>query len=650
MIPWFSMLALAAAPAEYPLSATVTMPEQGVVAVRVPPQLRSADDPDDGTDLLLLDATGAAVPFALVARAADAWTERVAVDVAATPDPDVWTLELGSIPLDGLVVDLPPSVRSAEVIVEDLGGKRLGDPTLVWRTPGSASDHVSFTPATGPVQVKVQVKAGTDDGRGPGFVGLRRVKGGVPSDRITVPVGPPVIQENGYTRYVADLERAMPVDRVRVVTDAEVFERTASIEPWRWYDARPDALDLEPSPSTAQRIVRTGPDQEMTVLSGPTPPADRLVLLLGTDGKAPLPVSALELEFDAVQLLVQDPGPGPHTLYAGARAGTSPHWDLEVAAPELARREPVVVEPMAIGPNPAWVPPEVRAELVGLGPEVPHTGWARWERPIEAEGAVRIPLPADVLALSRPDLGDLRVVSGSQQVPYVLRRRPIDQPLTVGEPERTEVGGRSRIRVPLPQDGPPIAAITLTTSATVFERQVVVSRAAGANLETLRAVPWVGTERPGRLTVSMDRRVAGELLIEIDNGDDPPLPVDDITVTVQGWELVAVVPAGSVLRYGDPSLWPPSYDLALMEDELRRRPMPEATLGAAISAGRTPLSMLDRFLMAIGVGVLGVGLALLAADLLRRTTPPAEPDEAGEPAFEGDKVTAEAEAEPAKVG
>lgn len=632
MIIGLAAIAFGAEPAEYPLSAPVVLPERGVVAIHVPPELRSPEDPDDGTDLLLLDGNGRAVPFARVIPSVDDWSERIPVSVAATPDPDVWTLELGPVPIDGLVIDLPPTVRSAEITVEDLGGRLLGVPKLVWRTQGGSSDTVDIQPTTGPVQVKVDVKAGADTGRGPGFTGLRRVRGGVPFDWIRIPVGPPVVQENGWTRYVAELPSAMPVDRARLLTDEPIFDRTGALEPWPWQGAQPDTLEIDTWPSSNHRLVRTGPDQEKLMLSGPNPPADRLALLIATDNKAPLPVQGLELQFDAVQLLVVDAGPGPHVLYAGARPGTSPRFDLAAGAPELARARPVVVEPAPIGPNPDWVPPEVRAELVAPGPEVAETGRASWERPIDGEGAVRIPLPADVLARSRPDLGDLRILSDGRQVPYVLRRRPVDLPLAGVVPERTEVGGRSRLKIALPDDGPPIAAITLTTDATVFDRMVVVSRARGTALETLRAVRWIGSERPERLTIMVGRRVAGQLLIEIQNGDDPPLPIDEVSVTVQGWELVAVVPPGSVLRYGDAGLGRPDYDLVLMEDDLRRRELPEVGLGEAVASGRTPLSMFDRLLMAVGIGVLVVGLGLLSAELLRRTPEVAEPEPEPEPA------------------
>ena len=53
---------------DFPMQATVQLDgcgrcTEGAAVIRVPPALRSVDDPTDGSDLLLLDATGLRCPL-----------------------------------------------------------------------------------------------------------------------------------------------------------------------------------------------------------------------------------------------------------------------------------------------------------------------------------------------------------------------------------------------------------------------------------------------------------------------------------------------------------------------------------------------------------------------------------------------------------
>ena len=142
----------------------------------------------------------------------------------------------------------------------------------------------------------------------------------------------------------------------------------------------------------------------------------------------------------------------------------------------------------------------------------------------------------------------------------------------------------------------------------------------------IRTLRWIGGQRPGQLALSVRQPVPSTLVIEIDNGDDPPLPVDDIQVTVPSWELVTMLPPGPTrLYHGNPKLPTPDYDLALLEPLLASRVVQRATLGPAEAAPRRALSWLDRAMLATGIGILAVGLMWLLADLIRRTpAPPAE--------------------------
>src|SRR5690606_4333829 len=115
------------------------------------------------------------------------------------------------------------------------------------------------------------------------------------------------------------------------------------------------------------------------------------------------------------------------------------------------------------------------------------------------------------------------------------------------------------------------------------------------------------------------------LVVTIENGDDPPLPVEAVELRWPAWELVARLPDEPVaLWYGDPRRAAPSYDLALLDGSLRHRAAAPAALGEAEATRAAPLGAIDRALVAGGVGVLVLGLAGRLLALIHAT--PEDPD------------------------
>src|SRR5688500_16316275 len=101
---FFLSLASAADLTGRPLRAEVTLPAAGSAAIKVPIGLRWADEPSDGSDLLLVDAAGNEVPFAVVRGG----SPNVSVDVEfrATIDSGEYEV-LPSGEIDGLRVMIP---------------------------------------------------------------------------------------------------------------------------------------------------------------------------------------------------------------------------------------------------------------------------------------------------------------------------------------------------------------------------------------------------------------------------------------------------------------------------------------------------------------------------------------------------------------
>jgi hypothetical protein len=282
-----------------------------------------------------------------------------------------------------------------------------------------------------------------------------------------------------------------------------------------------------------------------------------------------------------------------------------------------------VAVPGAVTVNPAYQPPEVRAGLASPSTPIDLSDFTA-VRAVSGEGLVRIPLDEAVLKEARSALGDLRLIDPEgRQIPFLLERRAVDARWDDLPVEREEKGDVTFLKVEVPHQEIPVASITLTTDATLFQRRVTAWRARGATLEPLRSYEWVGEDRPGALTLELSKLVGETLLISIDNGDDPPLPVEIESVGWAQHELIARLPPGGArLVYGSPTVAAPCYDLALLGSDLQRRATAEATLGTPETLKPLPVSMWDRLALGAGLGALVMGLIWLTIRLVHTVEAP----------------------------
>jgi hypothetical protein len=238
------------------------------------------------------------------------------------------------------------------------------------------------------------------------------------------------------------------------------------------------------------------------------------------------------------------------------------------------------------------------------------------------EGLVAVPLDAEVLSHARSDLADLRLVTpDGRQIPFLLRERPGEADLGEVAFERGEHGRRSRLRVKLDDPNLPLSAITLRTSARAFSREVRILRPRATQLEPVRSWTWSSNGETSGLSLGLYERFGDELIVEIENGDDAPLPIESVSLRAPAWEVVAILPAGgATLVYGDPRARAPGYDLYLVRDRVLRRTPAAAALGPERTRVKVA-SLFDRALAGIGVLVLAVGLGILVFATVRAVPP-----------------------------
>jgi len=343
------------------------------------------------------------------------------------------------------------------------------------------------------------------------------------------------------------------------------------------------------------------------------------------------------------------PSPGAGAAQPDARsvaAGVETAW-IEPGPEEEARTAPL---PAATAPG------------APLSRERFRAAWAVTAAGAAAGDLVRLALPDTVYAQARPDLGDLRLVAGGRQVPYV-RWTPPD-PVPVAEraylrPEAEKGRHYSRIEIYLPAAGLPVSQLRLAAPPTPLRRPVGVRYpdagppglapreerlVARSNWECLPEAPL-----PCRLDLPLTGPAPRHLTLRFADGDNPPLGSVDVAVwrrsdvLLFAWPAEGAGPAqgpgqgeGRGLRQGQgqgqgsdhgtararvqllagaPGLTAPTYDLAALAEVLPGRPAQVAQLdlsGDDLKQGAAP--WWSRWVVPAAVAV--AALFLLA--LLRR--------------------------------
>lgn len=599
----FLSLALAG-PVDAPQVMGLELPPSGVVRVALPPDMVGADPLLLGQTMRLVNERGEEVPFTV------ALTEPLTRDEERL---DIIPIGFGSWqvgPSERLVDGLALSFSDEgpyEVHVDNVGpswvAQGLIDGELV------DLDEVATLPGHGPWVVRARNKRG-DNLQLYSARGQSNPPDWVPPRCVEIPAGDPALRENGVARYALDLGGPRRVTSLQVHASGDLFERAVTI------GVPTDNGDNFGHPGTIRRIQIGGARIDRTRVEGLDLGADALVVDIATEDGRVLPVTGFTACSIGAHLLARDVGAGPFQLYGGGE----PHPeadDLAQAKVELIRETSGWTEAASpVVPNPEYQLKADREGVAEVAAPLPLVKW-RWSRPIEGEGWVRIPLDRAVLAHARDDLGDLRVVdSEGRQVPSLLRRTGRETAWDTAPFTREETGTSSRIRVTLGAELAPVATVRLATTGDTFRRTVRVLRDRGTITEPVRVVEWQGERQGVNLAIGIDAVLGRELLIEIDNGDNPPLPVSEVSVSYPEWELRARAPPGSRLLYGAPGVYRADYDLALLAADVFRQRLAVAALGEETEVGGPQLKGVQKGVMLGAVGVLALALLGLTARVL----------------------------------
>jgi hypothetical protein len=306
-----------------------------------------------------------------------------------------------------------------------------------------------------------------------------------------------------------------------------------------------------------------------------------LVLLIQNGDSPPLPVTAVRVERRPVYFVFMARAAGKFHLLTGNKFCPAPRYDLVALGADLKN---VAVTPVAISassPNPNYHAPEALAGLEVTGAALDVSDW-KYRKPLvlAQSGAQQVELDLEVLAHANADFSDLRIMRGSNQVPFIIQRTSISRklklnPLPINDPKNPRL---SRWLIQLPESGLPLSRLACVSQTPLFKRTMSLyeqrTNERGATYRyPLGTADWMQDMgiRPQELSIPIGGPLQAEMLmLETENGDNLPIELKSIQAIYPVTRVLFKANKGDAIYiyYGNSRVPPPNYDLDLVAGEL----------------------------------------------------------------------------------
>jgi hypothetical protein len=565
-----------------------TVPASGLVKLNLPIETLDAARPEL-EDLRLFDDAGNEVPY-LIERPGPVVkiVQNVkSFHVTLTPSNTTVVLETGlAQSLDDVTLETPADGFLKPVRVEGSTDfkhwQTLEEGQPIFRLPNGVSRlHVSFPAGTWPwLQLTV------DDQRTQPipFTGAR-IRGAVtePAPTEWMPVTVAERSENpGETRLALNLGAAnLSLAAVQIETAEPLFTRRVTF-----------AVPQISEDSIREQTIGQGAIYRIAIegqpaaesLSAPLEGLVRsreLLLFIHNQDSPPLPITAVRVEQRPVYLVFLARQAGAYHLLTGNGQCPAPRYDLATLDMNL---KSVAVAPIKLPPpanNPDYRSPEVLPGIEPTGAALDVTAW-RFRKPVKIAhvGAQQLEPDLDVLAHATPDFQDLRLLQGSNQVPYILERTSISRSLAPAVTATNDAKDPklSRWILKLPQSNLPVTRLSCATESPLFQREILLyeeltDERGEKYLHDLGRASWV--QKPDRNSreffLTLDSLPqSNTLFLETHNGDNPPIALEKFQFFYPATRIL--FKAGSdnelFLYYGNPQATTPNYDLSLVAGQL----------------------------------------------------------------------------------
>lgn len=640
---------LRAAPlAEWRYQQDVQVAERGLVRLSLPAETLNAARPGL-EDLRLQDPDGNPVPFLIDRPRPAPRTTRATDSFASTLDAQSTTILIHTgvdVPIAGVVLRTPARefIKAVKVEGQADGGdwRELVEGVPLFRQAGgSAGLQVEF-----PAGVWNRLRLTVDDSRSSPvpFTGAMLVVAPdteVPSEAVEVRVTSRDEAPN-ETRLTLDLGSAnLTLARLEVVADAPLFTRAVTVLATRLGEEGASEETL--SRGTLFRFGGNGQPEVVgrTLAIEQQVPTREVVLRVDNGDSPPLSIRAVRAWRRPVYVVFHASEPGRHELFVGHPLCPRPRYDVASLADRLKLSdEPGVRATVGrLVENPAYSVPEALPGLLPVGAPLDVTPW-KHRRPVRVEtsGVQILELDLQVLAHAQRNLGDLRLMHGSNQVPFLIEHTSLKRAVkpTVSLEADAKRPNVSRWALQLPLKNLPLERLICGSSTPLFERRLrlveeIVDRAGTRRTRELGSASWSrapgGMRRTLELTLSRAPR-SDTLFLETDNGDNPPIQLEDVRLYHPVSRLVFKADATDdlLLYYGNTRAVKPSYDLRLVGRQLLAAPRQQATLGeqedlqAAAWTEGPPLTGVRGVLFWGVLGLVVVALFVVMARLLPKPT------------------------------
>jgi hypothetical protein len=357
-------------------------------------------------------------------------------------------------------------------------------------------------------------------------------------------------------------------------------------------------------------------------VSGPR--GRELDLVIEDGNNPPLAITAIRARLAPQPWIYFESSDGAPLRATYGKDIASPLYDLEASRPDVEKRETANAEwGKPVAPITAGEEPKVTIPLGGaIAREQFRVSRTLPEAPA---GLTVLLLDAHVLARSN-DLVDVRIAAANgRQVPYLVEDRAEPLAVTLNVPIRAAEGRSSIYRLVLPYDAwPQGTRLVLTTSARVFDRDVVVRRVPdnhrNRRAEAIARSTWRSADPelvPHAFEASVAVRDARAIELVVDEGDNAPLPITSARLLLPSRALRFYHPGTPLyLLYGNPRASAPRYDIALIAPRLFGEPARELSLPTAAIDERSSDETKGRKWFWIGIIIAAVVLIAMLLRLL----------------------------------
>ncbi len=565
----------------------ITVEQSGPLRLTLPADTLDAAR-EDLADLRLLGPDGAEIPFAIIRRnTVRPTTERIPLQARLEGNRTVVEFGLAKAqPIRRLVLECPApeftKAASVEIEAGDGQWRPALDSALVFRLRGGL-DQLALDLRGTPAR---SLRVTFDDTRSqPVPITAVVVETGAsdPDTWIELPV--PVVgteTEARATRLVLDLGgRHRHLAELEFDARERTFQRAVRLLALTAEDDEVVEQQLAAGTIGRLELSATQRGSHLRLPVDGISPTARLELVVENGDSPPLNDVSVMARLRRIDLGFDAPATGRYTLLSGSAEATAPRYDVAAFGADWGHLRPVDAPAAPRRQNPAYRPGQAPADIPELAGPIDPTKWTlRRTLELEAPGAQILELDPAALAGSRHDLGDLRIVRGERQVPYLLERTARVRKLPVAlvalpDRDRPNVG---RWQIELPVARMPVNGLQLTIDEAPLSRNVVVGelRTDSRGQPVQKTLGYARIERrsaddPATFAIELQTRPeSATLIVEIDHGDNAAFAPTraEVLHPVRRLRFRATDTTGLALLHGNPTATAPRYDLQLAAPRL----------------------------------------------------------------------------------